>query len=342
MLKRLLIAILVFIACFALAGLRLPAESTVERSILIQRPATTVFSLLDGFAHFEDWSPVLSWDPNARLGLSGPMRGPGARVNWQGSPRQVGTGYLEITASRSAEQIDMFLNLAAQGRGYLTASMEPDGAATMLTLSFRIDSREGKRFLHRITARYFGLLLDTWLGGDLERALLDFRQLAEAMPSEDFSDAEIDIVQMPAVELLLIRRNTGREPVEFAEALADAFSEISDFIREHELEMTGQPMAITRSLNDEELTFDAAIPMAGEIPPLTGRLRLGLSPSGRAVRLVHRGGYGEINESYAKLNAYAAVNGLTTGPVTWEQYVTDPLVTAPEVSVTLIFIQLQD
>ena len=101
-------------------------------------------------------------------------------------------------------------------------------------------------------------------------------------------------------------------------------------------------MAITRAWDETGYSFDAAIPVESDLPPLSGRLESGLSPGGRAVRIVHRGPYGNILESYEKLAAYMAVRGLREGPLSWEHYISDPAQTPAGELLTHIYIQLAD
>mgnify|MGYP000025302875 CR=1 FL=1 len=49
-----------------------------------------------------------------------------------------------------------------------------------------------------------------------------------------------------------------------------------------------------------------------------------------------------VGAVYGKIAAWLAVHGLREGGVTWEQYLSDPLVTPPEERETWIYVLLAD
>jgi hypothetical protein len=48
-------------------GFYLPKQVEVEREIIIQRPAATVYTVLNGFRSYARWSPMVSGDPGVAL-----------------------------------------------------------------------------------------------------------------------------------------------------------------------------------------------------------------------------------------------------------------------------------
>jgi hypothetical protein len=65
-LKKIVLALVVLIVLLAAVGMLLPRNVHVERSIVIDAPAATVFALLDGYKQFNKWSPWAVYDPNAK------------------------------------------------------------------------------------------------------------------------------------------------------------------------------------------------------------------------------------------------------------------------------------
>ena len=110
---------------------------------------------------------------------------------------------------------------------------------------------------------------------------------------------------------------------------------------EHSIEIQAQPMAITRSWDARDYEFDAAIPVLTTDVELSGNVRAGKSPSGRAVRVVHRGPYDRMSPSYEKLSAYMAVHGLKEGRVSWEHYISDPGQTPADEIITHIYFLIE-
>ena len=63
--KKFGLFLLFLVLAFFVVGGFLPNVITVERSISVNRPAATLFTVLNGFKLFNDWSPWVDMDPNA-------------------------------------------------------------------------------------------------------------------------------------------------------------------------------------------------------------------------------------------------------------------------------------
>ena len=81
-LKRVVIAVVVLALVVIVVGFVLPREGHVERSVFIDAPPCVVFSQVNGFANFNDWSPFVAVTPGAEYGYEGPDFGVGATMTW--------------------------------------------------------------------------------------------------------------------------------------------------------------------------------------------------------------------------------------------------------------------
>jgi effector-binding domain-containing protein len=338
--KVILIAALLF-AVFVVAGYLLPKQVHVERSITIDRPAGVVFGILNSYQDFDKWSPWAGRDPQAMFVKSGPKSGVGARLSWSGDPRLVGSGWQEIVASKPYERIDIRLDFDAQGVADTGFVLAPDGESTRVTWFFDSDLSEGVNYLDAFLARYFGLLFDRWVGDDFEQGLAQLKQYAESLPAGRFSALKIERLAVAPKSILYITTHSSQEPADIAAAMAQAYARISAFMFEAGIERTAAPMAITRAWDEGGYEFDAAIPVASIPAELPIDIKAGQSPSGAAVRAVHRGGYDQMMPTYEKLAAYLSAHGLSQGEVSWEQYISDPANTAPADRVTHVYIMLE-
>ncbi len=319
----------------------LPKQVHIERSITVDRPANMMFEILNSYRYFNEWSPWARRDPNAEFVISGPESGVGARMSWIGEPNLVGSGWQEIVASKPYEQIDIMLDFDAQGVALTGFTLVPEGDATRVTWVFDSDLTKGVNFLDSFLARYFGLLFDRWVGGDYEQGLANLKQYAESRAVSDFSQLEIEQVDVTPQDILFVSSSSSQDPADIAVAMAAAYAEISVFMHQAGITMAGQPMAITRAWEEGSYQFDAAIPVDFIPPELSGNIRSGQSPSGPAVRAVHHGAYDQMMPTYEKLAAYMSAHGLSPGEVSWEHYVSDPAHTAQQDMVTHIYIMLE-
>ena len=90
-------------------------------------------------------------------------------------------------------------------------------------------------------------------------------------------------------------------------------------------------------LRDRILIWAEEEMRAGTLAAKSDTVLRGVSPKGRAVRVVHRGPYATMSASYEKLAAYMAVHGLKEGRVSWEHYISDPTTTAEDELLTHIY-----
>lgn len=333
--------VVIALVIFIVTGLFLPRTVHVERSIEIDRPDSTLFTLLNSFATFSTWSPWSERDPSIIHQYSGPASGTGARMNWSGDPRLSGSGWQEIIESKPSSLVRMQLDFDQQGRANSYFQIDPSASGALVTWGFDTNLVEGQGFFGSLLARYFGLFFDRWIGTDYEQGLVRLKAFAESLPATDFSGLEVDIVEAEPLDILYIVTDSRSEAGGVAASLAIAYQEITSFMAEHSIEIQAQPMAITRSWDARDYEFDAAIPVLTTDVELSGNVRAGKSPSGRAVRVVHRGPYDRMSPSYEKLSAYMAVHGLKEGRVSWEHYISDPGQTPADEIITHIYFLIE-
>lgn len=324
MFNKIIYTIVIAIFIFLILGLFLPKSVHVERTVIIQRPASTIFVLLNSFNSFQAWSPLAARDPQAEYRFSGPSAGVGARMDWRGDARQVGKGWQEIIESRPFNLVRMQLDFENQGRAVSYFNIEELGPGARVTWGFDSSLVEGQGFFGSLLARYFGLFFDNWIGTDYEQGLARLKAYAETLPETNFSDLEVEILRVDPLDILYIPANNQPASGDVSASLAAAYQEITAFMQENSIAMQAQPMAITRSWDAQDYQFNAAIPVSTVDVELTGNVQAGQSPSGTAVRVIHTGPYENMGPSYEKLSAYMAVNGLQEGRVSWEHYISDP------------------
>ena len=339
--KKAIIFVLLLFATFVVTGYLLPKQVHIERSITVERPATMMFELLNGYRHYNEWSPWAGRDPQAEFVVSGPDFGVGARMSWDGDPYLVGSGWTEIVASKPYERIDFKLDFDAQGVADTGFLLVPQNGYTRITWFFNSDLTKGINHLDSFLARYFALLFDRWVGDDYEQGLANLKEYAESLHVSDFSQLKIDRLDVAAQNILFVSTSSSQDPADIALAMAQAYARISAFMNNTGINMTAAPMAITRVWESGGYEFDAAIPVDVIPDELPANIKSGQSPSGPAVRAVHYGAHDQMMPSYEKLAAYMSAHGLSQGEVSWEHYISDPGNTAYKDMITHIYIMLE-
>lgn len=337
MIEKVIYTVLIALAAFVGVGLSLPREVHVERSVEIQRPVGTLFTLLNRLDSFPEWSPWNERDPGAEFRFSGPDSGVGARMEWSGDPRQVGTGWLEITDSRPNSLVRARLMIDRQGEADTAFTIERIAGGARVTWAFDADLVDGHGWFGALVTRYFGLLFDRWVGGDFERGLEQLRQYAESLPASDFTGLNVELIDTAPVDILYMSSSGGGR-----EALADAYRKISSFMAANGIGMAAQPLALTRVDADGMIRTEAAIPAHRSDTAGTDGVFWGTLPPGQAAVAVHRGAYEGVPATREKLAAWMAAHGYDAGGVSWEQYISDPAETPPGERVTHICVLLSD
>ena len=308
-----------FVALLLIVGLMLPRHARVDVATRIDAHPATVFALVNDFRRQSVWSPLTETDPNARVVFSGPARGVGATVTWDGTI--IGTGTQIITESRPFELVETAINPDESGSARSWFDISDDSGATKLTWSYETDHG------YNIVGRYFALIIAGVIERDHEQGLARLKNLAETLPSADFSELEIEQIVVEATDIAYLPTGSTPEPAAISEAMGDAYFEILTFIDRHGLAEAGAPLSMTRSFSGAELLFDAAIPVRGvtEATPRDGPgVRIGQTYAGNVIRVRHVGSYRSLGETHRKIAAYLAALGLERAGNAWESYVSDP------------------
>ncbi|MCZ6664425.1 MAG: SRPBCC family protein [Gammaproteobacteria bacterium] len=334
--KRVLYGIAAIVALFFVAGLALPRIARVDVEARIDAHPATVFALVNDFHRVSLWSPWFDADPNARIVYSGPARGTGAAMTWDGVI--IGTGSQVIVESRRFERVATITNPDEPGETRSSFDLSGDGAATILTWSFETD------YGYNVVGRYFSLYLAKIVERDYKNGLASLKDLAESLPGTDFSDLEIEQLVVDATEIAYLPATSIPEPAAISAAMGDAYFKILTFIDANGLIEAGAPMSITRSFSGSELLFDAAIPVRGitdAMPQEGTSVRIGKTFAGNVIRVRHTGSYRMLNETHRKIGAYLAALGIERAGYAWEAYISDPTKVAESELLTYIYYPIE-
>lgn len=331
MLKKILIGLAAAAALFAIVGWLLPSTAHVERATVVQAPAATVFTVLNGFRQFDKWSPWAGIDPDAKTTFEGPAFGVGAKMSWAGNDA-VGTGSQEIVESTPYGSIRLRLGFGDfPGTFASSYALQPVEGGTQVTWAFDAD------YGGSLTGRWFGLLSDRMIGPDYDKGLQRLKALVEAMPKGDFSQLRIEAVSLEATPVVMTAVHARDEPRSVGLALGVAWGQLAGYLAVQGVKPAAPSVAIFRGSDAGTLTLDAAIPVAQAIGKPAGAVRAGELPAGPAVRAEYRGALAGMPAARAQLEAYLAASGLErSGPI-WAQYVGDPAKTPAAELVTLLF-----
>ena len=95
-------------------------------------------------------------------------------MDWQSEQADVGDGTQEITLSEENALVETALDFGDMGLAKAAFLLESQGEATTVTWTLETDMG-----LNPI-ARYMGLMMDGWVGGDYETGLASLKERVEA------------------------------------------------------------------------------------------------------------------------------------------------------------------
>lgn len=298
-------------------GFILPSRHQVQRDILIDTHAATIFALLNDFRQVRKWSTMLESDPNARINISGPLRGVNASIYWDG--HIIGRGRQTIVASVPYESVTTQFDLGPRATtNFALSSVE---GLTRVIWNHQSD------YGFNLIGRYFALLQGSVIGAQQEEGLARLKQLAENLPRANFSDIEIEQIVVEALDIAFLRTTSVPEATAISEAMGNAYFAVLGFIDDHGLDDAGAPLSITRTFSGSELVFDAAIPVRGlraDTPRSGEAVKIGKTYAGPVVRVKHIGPYRTLGRTHDKIAAYLAALGIERNGDAWESYISDP------------------
>lgn len=338
LIKKIALLLVLLVILFFTIGLFLPKTVHVERSIVIDAPRATVFTLVNTFRTFNKWSPWFSKDPQTIYSFEGPSSGVGAKMSWKSEKPDVGSGSQQIFESKPFESVKTNLDFGAQGTAIATFALSADGTSTKVV--WGLDSDLGMNPL----SRWFGLMFDRMIGPDYEKGLVGLKKLAESLPKADFSDLDAVVVDAEPAIVAFVPATSAKDDAAIARAIGAAYAQVGKFMAANGLKQAAAPITINTAWELDRYVFDAAIPVDREpekAVPAGSPVQVKKTWAGRAVRAVHKGPYKGLPATYDKVFAYVAAHGLEAAGSSWDQYVSDPGNTPDAELITHVYVPVR-
>jgi effector-binding domain-containing protein len=175
--------------------------------------------------------------------------------------------------------------------------------------------------------RYFGLMMDRWVGKDFERGLVNLKALAEGLPKADFAPLSVATVTTSPVLVAYVASESSKDPGAIAAAIGAAYGKVGAFMKANDLRQAGAPITINTRWDDTGYGFEAAIPVdkpPAKDVPAEAPVKVKNLYAGKALKVVMTGPYSGMQATYDQLRAFMAARGYESAGAPWDEYVSDP------------------
>ena len=159
---------------------------------------------------------------------------------------------------------------------------------------------------------------------------------AALQPGDAFGES----VTLPERTMIYIK-GQGKWDAAF-ETLVDAFKSLNEYLDKQGIKPSGSAMTIYTETDDAGFAFEAAYPIA--VPPKDppkGDIAVGPTPTGKALKFVHRGSYDAMDSTYEAITNYLDDKHLEAQGLFIEEYVTDPVKTKGENLVVNVYVPVK-
>lgn len=173
-LKSILIALVVIVIIAAIGIYFLPNNYELSNSIVINRPASLVYSQVADFNKWSSWSPWKEKEPTAKITIEGAAGTEGQKMSWEGE--KVGSGMMTLVAAADNESLvcsDVFVKpMNATSKDYWRFETDSNGTKVTWTTTGGLKYPMG---------RLFGLAVNKVVGDTEKHGLENLKKVCETI-----------------------------------------------------------------------------------------------------------------------------------------------------------------
>lgn len=253
---ELLTSLLIVVVLFVVVALVLPDHRSVRHSVDTSHPLRQVYDTLNSFKRFADWNPLRQHDPQVQYELSGPDRGVGARLDYDSTRKEFGSGSWHITESEQDDHIryTVYNDTYGRNKNHLL-QFDQNGKIVEIDWTYSVE------YGWSLPGRYAGLYVDRSVGDDVKRSLANISNLLASMPNFDYRNLDVQVSAMAPRNTLYVTTTSDRNITAVENAMEVALKDIRAAIKANQLIEAGRPRLITTNFGADKYEFDVAIPV---------------------------------------------------------------------------------
>ena len=312
-LKVLAIVLVVLIGLYVVFAAVSPSELQVEKTEIINAPASAVMANVVCLDKWPTWSAWQKMDPEMKNEYSENPCGAGAWNSWDGP--NSGKGKQTIDEVNGEEAIKMSLVFEGfDGTNYANWKFEEEDGVTTVTWTF--EGASSPFMMRPMNVMMKGVLEESYQTG-----LAALKVVTEANPAAS-SGYSIEHIEIPSVGVLLISGDVQTQNI--SEFYEKSFGQIMEYMDEQGTEMNGYPSGFFYDWTDTLAKMSAGIPVTAPVSG-TGDIEYRELEAKKGVKVDYYGAYDESMAGHEAIGEYMQENDLELDGAVLEVYVTDPM-----------------
>lgn len=170
-LKIIGMVVLAMIVILAIVIAIQPERAHIEKYIVINAPATSIFPEVSNFQNFNVWSPWAKMDPEAKQSFEGTQATIGASMSWNGP--KTGTGSMTIEEIEENKRVKSAMTFGGSAeKFYSEFILTPEGDGTRVTWTY-----DGPNA--GLSGKAMWVVMGSMLSSQYDQGLKDLKELVE-------------------------------------------------------------------------------------------------------------------------------------------------------------------
>jgi len=263
-----IIAAAIVVVLFLVIALFLPAKRVVWHDIETNRPANTVYDVVNGFHHFRDWNPLLSYDNKMKVDISADPKALGATLKYDSSKPVVGAGTWTLSQQDPGKKVVYKLDTNSIGSDKtMVFTIEPVVAKskniTVNTKNLRVTQTYTVNYGWNLFGRYAGMYVNRNVGDEMKAGLQKLNALLVNIPKYDYSahTETFTVGEMPAQNVLVVPTEAKRANNEVVLAMTNQMSWVKKVMDANGLVAAGPMRIVTTEYTSSAYSFDIVMPV---------------------------------------------------------------------------------
>lgn len=170
-LKIISMVVLALIVILAIVIAMQPENAHIEKSIVINAPADSIFPQVSNYRNFSVWSPWTKMDPEVKQSFDEPQASVGSTMTWDGP--KTGKGLMKIEEIEDHQRVKSSMTFGGyDGKFYSEFILTPAENGTRVTWTY-----EGPNA--GLTGKAMWVIMGSMLSSQYDQGLKDLKELVE-------------------------------------------------------------------------------------------------------------------------------------------------------------------